>query len=326
MGSCASFLHEMNTPLRPLGATGIFVSRLCFGSLTMSAMQRNLSVKEGAALLVAGYEQGINFVDTAQYYDNYAYLREALKTIPRENYVIATKSYAWDTKTAKEALEQALFALDTDYIDVFLLHEQESEHTLRGHEEALAYFCACRQKGLIRATGLSTHRLAGVQAALAHEDIQVIHPIVNRAGIGITDGTMAQMETLLLAAKQQKKGIYAMKPLGGGHLIKDYAESLSFALSRPYADSVAIGMQSMEEIACNVALANGARNVSLEQTLRQTPRRLHVAEYCIGCGACERRCRQGGITVQNGQAEPNENCILCGYCAKACPEFCIKVI
>lgn len=46
---------------------------------------------------------------------------------------IFTKSYAYDSKTAEDSLAKALKELNTDYIDGFLLHEQESEHTLRGH-------------------------------------------------------------------------------------------------------------------------------------------------------------------------------------------------
>ena len=298
--SCASFLHEMNQNLQTLGNTGIQVSGLCFGSLTMTPMQKNLSVKEGAALLTEAFSMGINFVDTAQYYENYAYL--------------------------KEAVDQVLNELNTDYIDLFMLHEQESEHTLRGHQEALAYFCECKEKGIIRATGLSTHRLAGVAAAIEHPDIEVIHPIVNQKGIGIQDGTMDEMEALLVKAKAAGKGIYAMKPLGGGHLIKDYAQSLTFALLRPYVDSVAIGMQSKEEIRCNVALLDGRREPELEARLQKKRRTLSVADYCSACGACVKRCRQDGIRIVNGRATPNENCILCGYCAKACPDFCIKVI
>lgn len=292
----------------------------------MTPMQKNLTIREGGKLLAYGYERGINFVDTAQYYENYAYIREALRDIPREQYVIATKSYAYDIHTAKIAVDEALHALGTDYIDLFLLHEQESIHTLRGHAEALGYYVSMKEKGYIRAIGLSTHRISGVEAALTHEAIEVIHPIFNEKGIGIQDGTVEQMEAILSVAHRRRKGIYAMKALGGGHLIPTYAKSLSFVLQKPYFQSVAVGMQSKAEVDCNIALANGERDEMLENSLKRQPRKLLVADYCIGCGACERTCRQNAIQVIDGIAVPNEKCILCGYCAITCPEFCIKVI
>lgn len=309
-----------------LGRTGIEVSKLCFGSLTMTKMQKNLTVQEGGKLLSYGFERGINFVDTAQYYENYEYIREALKTIPRDRYIIATKSYAYDTQTAKAALEEALEKLDTDVIDLFLLHEQESVHTLRGHREALLYFQEMKEKGYIRALGLSTHRIEGVKAAIDEPLIEVIHPIFNEKGIGIVDGTVEEMEAELSVAHERGKGIYGMKALGGGHLIPTYAQSLTFVREKPFIDSIAIGMQSEAEVDCNVALVSGNRDEMLEHSLERQPRKLLVAEYCIGCGACVRTCRQDGIRLIDGRAEPNENCILCGYCAIACPEFCIKVI
>lgn len=325
--SCASFILEsFMLPQRELGDTKIQVSPICFGSLTMTSMQKNLTIREGAELLAYGFERGINFVDTAQYYENYAYIREALRTIPRDRYVITTKSYAYDIHTARAALDEALQSLHTDYIDLFLLHEQESIHTLRGHAEALDYFVEQKNKGVIRAIGLSTHRISGVEAALTKDTIEVIHPIFNEKGIGIQDGSVAEMESLLRVAHKRGKGIYAMKALGGGHLIPTYAQSLSFVLEKPFFHSVAIGMQSKAEIDCNIALALGARDEMLEESLRRQTRRLLVADHCIGCGACEKTCRQDAIHVIDGMATPNERCILCGYCAISCPEFCIKVI
>ncbi|MFQ7281964.1 MAG: 4Fe-4S binding protein [Christensenellales bacterium] len=53
---------------------------------------------------------------------------------------------------------------------------------------------------------------------------------------------------------------------------------------------------------------------------------MHVADWCIGCGTCERRCQAQAIRVVNGKAIPDlDKCVLCGYCAGSCPEFCIKV-
>ena len=78
-----------------LGNTNIEVSRLCFGSLTMTPFQANLTVKEGAHLIEYAYNQGINFLDTAEIYENYGYIKEALKGIKREDYIIASKTYAY---------------------------------------------------------------------------------------------------------------------------------------------------------------------------------------------------------------------------------------
>ena len=44
-----------------LGNTGIEVSRLCFGSLTMTPYQANLSIKDGSELIKYAYRKGINF-------------------------------------------------------------------------------------------------------------------------------------------------------------------------------------------------------------------------------------------------------------------------
>lgn len=310
-----------------LGDSGIEVSELCFGSLTMTPFQANLTVEEGADLIKYAYSKGINFLDTAQIYENYEYINEALKSIDRENYVIATKTYAYTKELAKEALDEALESLNTDYIDIILLHEQESIHTIRGHFEAVEYFLEAKEQGKIRAIGISTHRIAGVKGANKVKEIEIIHPILNKDGIGIQDGSVEEMMEALKESKELGKGIYSMKPLGGGHLIGRVEESFNFVRNLDFVDSIAIGMQSKDEVDANIYLnKNGYIPEDIKESTRKKKRKLIVADYCIGCGKCVVRCRQNGITLVDGHAEPNDNCILCGYCAKVCPEFCIKVI
>lgn len=310
-----------------LGNTNIEVSRLCFGSLTMTPFQANLSIKEGAYLINYAYDKGINFVDTAEIYDNYAYIKEALKGIKRDDYVISTKTYAYTKEMAKESLELALKSLNTDYIDLFLLHEQESIHTIRGHYEAIEYLIQAKEQGKIRGIGISTHRISGAQAAIKYKEIEVIHPIVNKYGIGIHDGKIEEMLAVLKDLNLMGKGIYAMKPLGGGNLIKEATSAFNFVKDIPYIHSIAIGLQSIEEINANISLLEkGYIDEDLKKDLKNKNRKLIVADYCIGCGKCEARCKQDGIKIIEGRAIPNEKCILCGYCATVCPEFCIKVI
>lgn len=310
-----------------LGNSNIEVSRLCFGSLTMTPFQANLTEEEGAYLIEYAYDKGINFIDTAEIYDNYNYIKRALKGIKREDFVISTKSYAYTEELAKESLDLALKELATDYIDIFLLHEQESIHTVRGHFDAIKYFLKQKEKGIIRSIGISTHRIAGSEAARDVKEIDILHPIVNKKGIGIQDGNIDEMLDMLKMVKEQGKGIYGMKPLGGGHLISEAESSFNFVKNIDSIDSIAIGMQSTDEIDANIHLLEyGYIPEYLKDKLKHKKRNLIVADYCVGCGRCVERCRQNGIEIIKGRATPNENCILCGYCAAVCPEFCIKVI
>ena len=310
-----------------LGNTDIEVSRICFGSLTMTPFQANLSIKEGANLIQYAYDKGINFLDTAEIYENYDYIREALKVIPREKFVISTKCYAYTEEMAEKSLELALKQLNTDYIDIFMLHEQESIHTLRGHYDAIKYFIKAKESGKIRSIGISTHRIEGVLATKEFKEIEIVHPIINKQGIGIQDGSIYDMLKAVETIHGIGKGIYSMKPLGGGHLIKQAESAFNYVKSIPYIHSIAIGLQSKEEIDANLYLyENGYIPDDLKSKLRNKKRKLIVADYCIGCGNCVRRCKQEGIKIVDGIATPNEKCVLCGYCAKVCPEFCIKVI
>lgn len=310
-----------------LGNTNIEVSRLCFGSLTMTPFQAGLTVEEGAYLIEYAYDKGINFIDTAEIYENYEYIKTALKGIKREDYHISTKTYAYTKEMAQNSLELALKELGTDYIDIFLLHEQESIHTVRGHFEAIEYFLKAKEEGKIRSIGISTHRIAGALAVKEVKELEVIHPIINKYGIGIQDGTVEEMLKAIEEIHAIGKGVYAMKPLGGGHLIKEAEAAFNFVKSIPSINSIAIGMQSKDEIDANISLMeNGYIPEDLKNKLTNKKRKLIVADYCIGCGNCVRRCKQHGIELIEGRATPNENCILCGYCAKVCPEFCIKVI
>lgn len=310
-----------------LGNSGIEVSRLCFGTLTMTPFQANLSIKEGAYLIEYAYHKGINFLDTAEIYDNYAYIKEALKGIPRGDYILATKTYAYTKEMARDSLEKALKDLETDYIDIFLLHEQESIYTIQGHYEAIEYFIRAKEEGKIRAFGISSHRISGVAAAKEYKEIQIIHPIVNRDGIGIQDGNIEDMLREINQIHNMGIGIYSMKPIGGGHLIRDVEDAFNFVKRIASIDSIAIGMQSVDEIDANIhLLEEGYIPSELKSNINKKDRRLIIADYCIACGSCVKRCKQNGISIVDSRAVANDNCILCGYCATVCPEFCIKVI
>jgi len=314
-----------------LGRSGISVSQLCFGSLTVGPLQANLPLDKGAAVIAHALERGVSFIDTAQYYENYPYIKEALKISGKYDTVISSKTYAYEHDDAVEAVEQARKALDRDCIDIFMLHEQESYDTLRGHMPALEALFELREKGIIRAVGVSMHHIAAVKGVCRMAQlypIDIVHPIFNMSGVGIADGTVDEMAAALAGAREMNIGVFAMKPLGGGHLIAKADEALSFVLDSGLAHAVALGMQSIDEVDANIGFFETGRfPESSLKSLRTKKRHLHIEDYCEGCGNCVSRCTQKALAIEDGHAVVDtRKCVLCGYCAKVCPLFALKVL
>lgn len=312
---------------RQLGKTGIEVSRLCFGSLTIAPMQANLPVMEGAKIIRHALNLGVNFIDTAELYDNYDIIREGIKGLAND-VVIASKCYAYTREGMRNSIEKALKEIDRDYIDIFLLHEQESELTIQGHWEAVEELFDARQKGLVRAVGISTHSIAAVKAASRVWRFDVIHPLVNIKGIGILDGQTEEMVKAIKEASDAGKGLYGMKVLGGGNLIAQKEKAMTFALSVPGLSAIALGMQTIAEVEYNIAFFEG-REIpeKIKQAVASQDRKLHIDDWCQGCGSCVERCGQGALSIVNGKAVPDYSlCRLCGYCSAVCSEMCIKII
>jgi len=296
------------------------------GTLTMGPLQAGLSIKKGAYLIKEAFERGINFFDTAETYQNYDYLKAAFKGLfPKP--VVATKSYAYKAEDMGKSLTDALKKMGLEVIDIFLLHEQESELTIRGHYPALEYLLRAKEKGYVNAVGLSCHTVAAVRDALKFPGIEIIHPMVNIKGIGIKDGTIEEMLDAVKAARSKNIGIYGMKPLGGGHLLNDLQEALNFVISIDSLDSIALGMQSREEILMNEAVFSGKPvPPEYKNKIRTKSRRLIIEDWCEGCGRCVENCPQKALTLKDNKVvvSPGE-CVLCGYCGACCKEMCIKI-
>ncbi|MGE5586517.1 MAG: aldo/keto reductase [Bacillota bacterium] len=330
---------------RALGRTGLVVSRMCLGTLTIGPLQARLPLEAGASLIRAALDAGVNFIDTAELYGTYDYIREAIsgrsdgdsggggrgrdRSWNRDSVVIASRSYDYTYDGMRRAVERALRSMNTDYIDIFLLHEQESALTLRGHHEALRYLMDARKTGKVRAVGASTHHVSCVRAAAAMSEIDVIHPLLNRSGIGIADGTAQEMLEAVQEAHSVGKGIYSMKALGGGALLADVEGSLGWVLAQACVDSVAVGIKTLDELHMDLAIFEGRRpDDALRERTRQN-KALIIEPWCTGCGTCVARCTHGALRVapETGRAAVDTaRCVLCGYCQAACPEFCMKVV
>jgi len=308
-----------------LGWRGPEVSEICFGSLAVSPLQGKVSAQEGVNLLQYAFEQGITWVDTAEIYDNYSQIALALRRFPDVR--VVSKSYAVTAGEMKLSIEKARKALNRELVDIFLLHEQESSHTLKGHEGAWQELQEAKNKGLVNWIGISTHAIAGVRAGALQPGLDIIHPLLNYQGLGIIDGTLQGMLEAVEFAAELGIGIYAMKVLGGGHLTRDTEKALAFVRGIKGVQALALGMSSREEIDFNLSVFAG-RDISqkLRNRLKQRKRQLYIADWCLGCGSCLSFCPQGALYLDRKVKVDQKACILCGYCGRACPHFCLKII
>jgi predicted aldo/keto reductase-like oxidoreductase len=312
---------------KELGATGLMVSPLCFGTLAVSPLQKNFHPDKAAALFKRAYELGINFFDTAEIYNTYESLALTLRKYP--NLIIAGRSYAVTRDDMRQSIERARHTLNRDYVDIFGLHEIESGATLKGHRGALEYLYEAKIKGIIKAISVSTHTIAGVRAGASETGIDVIHPLVNHRGIGIKDGGVDDMVVALRTAKDFRKGIYAMKILAGGHLVSEALQSFKFINSlEDMVDSAAVGIQSVAEIKLNILLISGQQpSTEILNEVAMMKRTLHIACWCRGCGQCVSQCNYGALRLKNGILHIDQaSCLHCGYCVRVCPEFCLKIV
>ncbi|MDR1262186.1 MAG: aldo/keto reductase [Oscillospiraceae bacterium] len=301
------------------------IPRLCFGSLAISPLQRQFAPLGGAQLLLYAARQGVTMIDTAEYYQNYPSIAIALREQP--DLTIITKSYAWDRAGALESVSKAQREMGRQFIDAMLMHEQEGELTVRGHWDALTTYRELKAAGEIGAVGLSTHRIAGVRAAVKFK-MDAVCAIINMDGLGLTDGSRDDMERALMEAHEAGLFVVGMKILGGGHLIGRRNDAIKYILGLNFLDAIAVGMASEAEIDYNVSVFQGnVPNANAARISGETARTLMIEEGCIGCGRCAERCGQGAIIMESGCARAiPERCIRCGYCAAVCPQVCIKIV
>lgn len=303
------------------------VSQICFGALPIGPLQKNISLEEGGELILKALQSGINFIDTAQSYKTYDYIAYALKQWKDKVY-IATKSHAHDYQGMEEAIHEACEALGLEEIHLFHLHAARAEKDIfQKREGALKCLLDYKKKGIVHRIGISTHSAPIVQLAAGDERIDVIYPIINKAGLGILDGTREDMEKAIERAHEKGKRLYAMKIYGGGNLLKEREEALDYALSLKGIDVVSIGMVNQDELKVNLGLLDGEVDPYLMEKTLKEGKKMVILWFCKKCGICIEHCPNDALRLEEEKCHiDEEKCILCGYCAPHCPQFAIRMI
>src|ERR1700677_139987 len=160
-----------------LGTSGIKASRLAMGTGSHgsngSSNQTRLGLDGLSALFKTGYDQGLNFWDSADQYGSHPHLKEALKTIPRDKVVILTKTHASTADEMKKDLDRFRQEIGTDYIDILLLHCMTAANWPELKAGAMDGISEAQQKGIVKLHGTSCHTLDALKTAAATDWVQV---------------------------------------------------------------------------------------------------------------------------------------------------------
>ncbi len=237
-----------------LGRTGIQVSLVGMGTGSVgsgqASNQTRLGIQGFRRVVRHALDQGVCFFDVADQYGSHVYLREALKGVPRENYVIQTKTHATKFADAKSHLERYRLELGVDYIDIVLLHCMQKGGWPHDHTGSMDYLRKAKEEKIIRAHGTSCHGMDPLRTSAKDPFVEVDLARLNPEGLIMDDKKPDEVASVLEEMHAAGKGIIGMKILGEGRINTPERKdaSLRYVLGLGTVDAFIIGFESTEQI------------------------------------------------------------------------------
>lgn len=270
----------------------------------------------------------------------------------------------------KEGFEDQLHRLETEYVDIGMVHYVDSMTDWNAVKDGavMQYAKELKESGIIRSIGLSSHNpqvsLAAVNSGLidvlmfsvnpcydllpASEDVESLWdeknyetPLVNMD---------PARQTLYESCQRLGVGITVMKAFGGGDLLNAKLspagkaltayQCIHYALTRPGVASVIVGARTVEELRKSIAYQDASDNERDYADAFASLPRISWQGHCMYCGHCA-PCPRGidvasvtkflNLAVAQGEVPETvrehyavlprlaDECIRCGACEKRCP-------
>lgn len=249
------------TDLVTLGSTGIKATRLAHGTGwnggARSSAHTRLGEKAFTELLRHSLDQGVAFIDTADLYGAHPYVGTALKDVPRDKYILSSKIWPrkeyWNSPSggAKEEVDRFRKEMNTDVLDVCLIHCMTDSQWPTTFERIRDELSELKQKGIVRAVGVSCHEFEAVKVAAVHPWVDVFITRINNVGQGAEMDVAPEVKApVLKQARANGKVVIGMKLFGAGKLTKpeQMDASLRYVFENQLVDAVTIGMMHPKEV------------------------------------------------------------------------------
>jgi aryl-alcohol dehydrogenase-like predicted oxidoreductase len=169
---------------RPLGNTGLTVSRLGFGAASLGEEYGTIDPAAALRVVPHALDAGIDLLDTSPYYGrgrSEVMLGFALRGIARDRFRICTKLGRYDDRVfdfsparVRESVDVSLKRLGVEHLDIVLCHDVEFVDPEVVVEDAIPTLRALQRSGKVGAVGISGYPMKVFREVLARTDLDLI--------------------------------------------------------------------------------------------------------------------------------------------------------
>jgi aryl-alcohol dehydrogenase-like predicted oxidoreductase len=259
-------------PRRKFGRHNELVSALALGGYHVGSIGTE---REAVKIVHAAIDAGITFLDNAwEYHDGKSEVRmgKAIKD-RRDRVFLMTKvcTHGRDAKTAMRQLEESLRRLQTDYLDLWQIHEciyyndPERHFAKGGAVEALE---RAKKDGKVRYIGFTGHKDPEIHMAMLSYKYPFDSCQLPLNGFDASFNNRSFEHRVLPELIKQGIAPLGMKSLGAGQAVKRRAvtavEALRYAMSLPVTTTIS-GIDSMRVLNQNLGVARGFKPMSDRQ-------------------------------------------------------------
>ncbi|MGA2373770.1 MAG: aldo/keto reductase [Candidatus Korobacteraceae bacterium] len=252
-------------PRRALGRTGMQVSALALGGYHLGSAKNQQEVSD---IVARAMDAGVNFFDNAWDYHrghSESVLGTALKG-KRQQVIVMSKvcTHGRGNDLALQQLEESLRRLQTDYLDLWQIHEviYENDPDLIFRSDGVAEaLVKAKQQGKVRAVGFTGHKDPKIHLRMLNFDFPFD---TVQMPLNCLDATFRSFEVNVLpVAEKRGLGVLGMKSMGGsGEIVTHGAatpeQALRYAMSLPVSSTIS-GVDSIQVLDQNLEVAREFR-------------------------------------------------------------------
>jgi len=239
-----------------LGKTGLKISVVGIGTGTVGVNHQSNQTRLGqeafTRLMRHAHDSGITFFDLADQYGSNPYFGRAMQGVPRTSYVIQTKTNSREPQAVRQDIDRFLRELNTDYLDVLIVHcvtERDWTTRYRGVMDVME---EAKQKGKIRAHGVTCHSFEALQAAAASPWVDT-NQVRWNSRARHADAEVETLRKLFAGMRAKGQGMVGMKVVGQGDLVRgddamSPASCFHFQIESGVVDAFVVGVEKLEHI------------------------------------------------------------------------------